>query len=183
MRRRSHQAQAIPSDPEAFYLAAKHTAIETLQSGGTTIMDHVSLTPGNEMPCLDAVVRAYRETGIRAVVAPLIFDLTIGQSIGGGGSQAAADPASMPTKHLLDFMAKAVEKYARCLLRVWLTPFFASLHGAHSTTSVCVQSTNNPSLQTPPSCRGHHHWRRTHGPPGAPLLLCVARRRILTWWW
>ena len=101
--------QVIPSDPEAFYLAAKHTAIETLQSGGTTIMDHVSLVPGNEMPCLDAVVRAYRETGIRAIVAPLIFDLAISESVGGGPK---VDPSSRPTKHLLDFMAKAVEKYA-----------------------------------------------------------------------
>ena len=74
-------------------------------------MDHISLAPGNELPCLDAVVRAYRETGIRAVVAPLVFDLEIHESIGGGPKVGDLTEQHKRTKHLLDFMAAAVEKY------------------------------------------------------------------------
>lgn len=92
------------------YLAAKLTGIETLQSGGTTILDHILLTPGDELACLDAVVRAYREIGIRAVVAPLVFDLEIHQTIGGGPTNINLDEQKKRTKAVLDWMAIAVEK-------------------------------------------------------------------------
>ena len=35
-----------PTDPELVYWSAVHTAVECLQSGVTTVLDHLSLIPG-----------------------------------------------------------------------------------------------------------------------------------------
>lgn len=63
-----------PLQPEQIYLSALGTAVETLLSGGTTVMDHLVLIPGQELETLAAAVRAYREVGIRAFIGPLIQD-------------------------------------------------------------------------------------------------------------
>lgn len=64
----------VPLEPEQVYLSALGTAVETLLSGGTTVMDHLVLIPGQELETLGAAIRAYREVGIRAFVGPLIQD-------------------------------------------------------------------------------------------------------------
>lgn len=66
---------STPQQLEQFYWAAVSTAIDTVLSGGTCLMDHAYLVPGQEMETVDALVRAYRDVGIRAVIAPLIMDL------------------------------------------------------------------------------------------------------------
>ena len=70
-----------PLDPEKVYLSALGTAVETLLSGGTSVVDHLVLIPGKELETIATAVRAYREIGIRAFVAPLIQDesLTAGK--------------------------------------------------------------------------------------------------------
>ena len=56
------------------YLAAMVGAIEMLKTGGTGIVDHMWVNEAMNEPALDAVMRAYRDVGIRAAVAPLVED-------------------------------------------------------------------------------------------------------------
>jgi 5-methylthioadenosine/S-adenosylhomocysteine deaminase len=71
-----------PLDPEQVYLSALGTAVETLLSGGTSVVDHLVLIPGQELETIAAAVRAYQEIGIRAFIGPLIQDesLTAGNA-------------------------------------------------------------------------------------------------------
>lgn len=66
---------STPQQLEQFYWGAVSTAIDTLLSGGTCLMDHAYLIPGKELETVDALVRGYKTVGIRAVIAPLIQDL------------------------------------------------------------------------------------------------------------
>eukprot|EP00741_Cyanophora_paradoxa_P008964 tig00001415_g8677.t1 len=66
---------------EHVYLAALGTAVETLLSGGTSVMDHISLVPGKEMESLRAAFKAYEEVGIRAFVGPLVYDEPISHGL------------------------------------------------------------------------------------------------------
>ncbi|BAU40624.1 amidohydrolase [Leptolyngbya sp. O-77] len=66
---------STPRQLEQFYWGAVSTAVDTLLSGGTCLMDHAYLIPGQERETVEALVRGYREVGIRAVIAPLIQDL------------------------------------------------------------------------------------------------------------
>jgi 5-methylthioadenosine/S-adenosylhomocysteine deaminase len=69
-----------------YYLAAMVGVIEMFRSGTTGVIDHLGLTPGAGLGHLDAAMRAYRDSGIRAGVAPLIrqsnLDIEDGQSRG-----------------------------------------------------------------------------------------------------
>ncbi len=63
-----------PTELEKTYLGALGTAINTLLSGGTCVMDHLYLIPGREVETIAAAARAYKEVGIRAFIAPLLQD-------------------------------------------------------------------------------------------------------------
>ncbi len=63
------------TEVEKTYLGALGTAINTLLSGGTCVMDHLYLIAGQELESVAAAARAYKEVGIRAFIAPLIQDL------------------------------------------------------------------------------------------------------------
>lgn len=122
-----------PNDPEKLYLSALGTAIETLLSGGTTVVDHLVTIPGREAESVAAAVRAYREIGIRAVVGPLIHDQALESGVPSGQSSlnassgysltdpaatggAATDhpaPDSSFTKEMLETMAALVEQFHR----------------------------------------------------------------------
>ncbi|WP_088889291.1 amidohydrolase family protein [Leptolyngbya ohadii] len=66
---------STPQQLEQFYWGAVSTAIDTVLSGGTCLMDHAYVIPGREIETMDALVRGYRSVGIRAVIAPLIQDM------------------------------------------------------------------------------------------------------------
>ncbi len=66
---------STPQQLEQFYWSAVSTAVDTLLSGGTCLMDHAYLIPGQEMETVETLVRAYQTVGIRAVIAPLIQDM------------------------------------------------------------------------------------------------------------
>ena len=99
-------------DLEQIYLAAALTAMETLLSGGTAVVDHLVLLPGQELESLAAANRAYRDTGIRAYVAPLLQDEPFEYSIPGGRT---LDPLvwPMPTAEVLGMLEAAVKQFHR----------------------------------------------------------------------
>jgi 5-methylthioadenosine/S-adenosylhomocysteine deaminase len=102
-----------PPNPEQVYLSALHTAIETLLSGGTCVVDHLTLTPGQEIETIAAAVRAYEEIGIRAFVAPLIQDKPLLASVPTGGKQMQYPPYEYSAADVLALLQQAVEKFHR----------------------------------------------------------------------
>ncbi|MBE9112474.1 amidohydrolase [Nodosilinea sp. LEGE 07298] len=66
---------STPRQLDQFYWGAVSTALDTLLSGGTGLIDHAYVIPGQELETVDALVRGYKAVGIRAVIAPLIQDL------------------------------------------------------------------------------------------------------------
>ena len=59
-------------DPEDYYACALAGAVEMLHNGVTAVVDH--LVPSS-VEGFDAAMRAYRDVGIRAAVAPLVTDV------------------------------------------------------------------------------------------------------------
>lgn len=100
-----------PPNPEQIYLGALATAVETLLSGGTTVVDHLVLIPGKEIETVEAAVRAYKEIGIRAFVGPLIQDQTL--PTGMPSTDATADSGSYytSTEEILAMMREVVDRF------------------------------------------------------------------------
>lgn len=71
-------AYTIGRTPEETYLSAMLQGIEALQTGTTTVLDHL----GGDVDVMSAALRAYQDLGIRAVLAPMIADLPLSQTIG-----------------------------------------------------------------------------------------------------
>lgn len=69
--------------PEEIYLRTILGAIEMLKSGTTSVMDDVILDRALDDECLDAVMKAYRDIGMRAVVCPHIKNLPMEKTIPG----------------------------------------------------------------------------------------------------
>lgn len=106
-----------PLEPEQIYLSALGTAVETLLSGGTTVVDHLILIPNREAETIAAAVRAYREVGIRAFIGPLIHDQELATGMPSGGQfdhQSNFGKADLgTTEAMLALMQAAVEQYHR----------------------------------------------------------------------
>lgn len=102
-----------PLDPEMIYLSALGTAVETLLSGGTSVVDHLVLIPGQELETIAAAVRAYKEVGIRAFVGPLIQDQAMTAGIPDGESARNHSPYFRSTAATLELMAEAVAQFHR----------------------------------------------------------------------
>lgn len=98
----------LPTDPEQIYLSAVGTAVETLLSGGTTVVDHLAMIPGQEAASVAAAVRGYREVGIRAYVGPLIQDLPAIAGLPTQGRLGPAAPDAQATADHLEFMAQII---------------------------------------------------------------------------
>lgn len=67
--------------PREVYVAALLGCIEMLQSGTTTVLDHVRFSPRPDPESLAAIAAAYRDIGIRAVIAPVVADRTVVETI------------------------------------------------------------------------------------------------------
>ncbi|MFB2771718.1 amidohydrolase [Pelatocladus sp. BLCC-F211] len=102
-----------PLDPEKVYLSALGTAVETLLSGGTSVVDHLVLIPGKELETIATAVRAYKEVGIRAFVAPLIQDESITAGIPSGETQQTHEPYFRSTQATLEIIEAAVKQFHR----------------------------------------------------------------------
>lgn len=102
-----------PLDLEKVYLSALGTAVETLLSGGTSVVDHLVLTPGLELETIATAVRAYKEVGIRAFIAPLIQDESLSAGIPSGESVLNHDPYFRSTAATLQIIEEAVKQFHR----------------------------------------------------------------------
>jgi 5-methylthioadenosine/S-adenosylhomocysteine deaminase len=102
-----------PLDPEQVYLGALGTAVETLLSGGTSVVDHLVLIPGLELETIAIAVRAYREVGIRAFIAPLIQDESLTAGIPSGESAQTHEPYFRSTAATLEIIEEAVRQFHR----------------------------------------------------------------------
>lgn len=102
-----------PLDPEQVYLGALGTAVETLLSGGTSVVDHLVLIPGLELETIAIATRAYREVGIRAFIAPLIQDESLSAGIPSGESAQTHEPYFRSTAATLEIIEEAVRQFHR----------------------------------------------------------------------
>jgi 5-methylthioadenosine/S-adenosylhomocysteine deaminase len=102
-----------PLDTEKVYLSALGTAVETLLSGGTSVVDHLVLIPGKEFETIATAVRAYQEVGIRAFIAPLIQDESITAGIPSGKTQQTHEPYFRSTQATLELIEEAVKQFHR----------------------------------------------------------------------
>nr|WP_228049036.1 amidohydrolase [Nodularia sp. LEGE 04288] len=102
-----------PLDLEKVYLSALGTAVETLLSGGTSVVDHLVLTPGLELETIATAVRAYKEVGIRAFIAPLIQDESLSAGIPSGESVQNHEPYFRSTAATLQIIEEAVKQFHR----------------------------------------------------------------------
>ncbi len=102
-----------PLDPEQIYWSALGTAVETLLSGGTSVVDHLVLIPGMERETIAAAVRAYQAVGIRAFVAPLIQDEPLTASIPTGGVAQTHTPYVRTTEATLQLLQEAIDQFHR----------------------------------------------------------------------
>ena len=100
-----------PLDPEQVYLTALGTAVETLLSGGTSVVDHLVLIPGRELETIAATVRAYKEVGIRAFIGPLIQDESLSAGIPAGESKQNHTPYFRSTAATLSLMEDVVSQF------------------------------------------------------------------------
>jgi 5-methylthioadenosine/S-adenosylhomocysteine deaminase len=66
--------------PEDHYVCALAGAVEMLLTGTTATLDHLWMTPPT-VPAAEAVLRAYRDCGIRAAVAPLVADVDFTEAL------------------------------------------------------------------------------------------------------
>jgi cytosine/adenosine deaminase-related metal-dependent hydrolase len=107
----AHLHEFAPLDPKKVYLSALGTAVETLLSGGTSVVDHLSLIPHQEMECIAAAVAAYQEVGIRAFIAPLLQDEVLASGIPRGGQDIPYPPYHLSTNKILDLMQEVVQRY------------------------------------------------------------------------
>jgi 5-methylthioadenosine/S-adenosylhomocysteine deaminase len=98
---------------EKVYLSALGTAVETLLSGGTSVVDHLVLIPDKELETIASAVRAYKEIGIRAFVAPLIQDESLSCGIPSGEIQQSHEPYFRSTSATLSLLEEAVRQFHR----------------------------------------------------------------------
>jgi 5-methylthioadenosine/S-adenosylhomocysteine deaminase len=107
--------------PEQAYLSALGTAVETLLSGGTCVVDHLVLNPGQELEMIAAAVRGYQDAGIRAFIAPLIQDEPLEAGIPSGGVfQSVAERSQ--TLDLLAIIETAIAEFHNPAAGINLVP-------------------------------------------------------------
>ncbi|MEO1429576.1 MAG: amidohydrolase [Cyanobacteria bacterium J06633_8] len=98
-------------DTQKIYLSALGTAVETLLSGGTTVVDQLVLIPGKEFETITVAVEAYRKVGIRAFVAPLIQDESITRGMPSGESEVIHEDYFRSTQATLEIMESAIKQF------------------------------------------------------------------------
>ncbi len=100
------------------YLSAQLSAIEMVRKGCTACYDLFVEFPGPTLEGLHAVARAYTDVGIRAVIAPMMADLTLYQALP-GLLDAIPAPARADAARLRAAPWAASVAACRDILRSW----------------------------------------------------------------
>ncbi len=103
----------VPLDPEKVYLSALGTAVETMLTGGTTVVDHLVIIPGQEVETVAATVQAYRQAGIRAYIGPLIQDQSLTTGMPTGETTIDHEPYVRNTDQTLTLMQEVIDRFHR----------------------------------------------------------------------
>ncbi|MDQ8045512.1 MAG: amidohydrolase family protein [Patulibacter sp.] len=103
--------------PEDHYWCALASAAEILLAGGTSVIDHLVMTPISA-DGFDGAMRAYRDAGIRGGVAPLVsdHDATVGLANDLGIDTAdlrALMPQQVPTMDTAEMLARTADAIDR----------------------------------------------------------------------
>lgn len=102
--------------PEDLYTCALAGAVEMLELGITSVVDHLWMTPATPEG-IDAAMRAYRDAGIRAAVAPLMDDHDytgeLAESLGFdlGLANMGEHVALPPADELIAMLDEALERW------------------------------------------------------------------------
>jgi cytosine/adenosine deaminase-related metal-dependent hydrolase len=103
-------------DADDHYWCALATAVEGLRGGTTSVLDHLWMTPPTA-EAIDAAMRAYRDAGVRAGVAPLLDDvdwyvtLAADHGIDVGHHSLLPLPPFLPTDELLGLTDDAMARW------------------------------------------------------------------------
>ncbi|MEI5682576.1 amidohydrolase family protein [Mesorhizobium sp. CGMCC 1.15528] len=63
--------------PREIYVSALLGAVEMMRTGTTSVLDHVRISPDIEADALAAVAQAWRDSGMRATIAPVVSDRAV----------------------------------------------------------------------------------------------------------
>ena len=104
--------------PEDDYLSAAIGAIEMLKTGCTAAYDLFMSLPAVTDETFEAVVRAYADVGVRAVLAPAVADIVFYQTVPGlidllppALRRTVEDIEPAPTKGLLDLTERLIRRW------------------------------------------------------------------------
>lgn len=61
-------------NPREIYVSVLLGAVEMMRTGTTSVLDHVRISPDLDGESLDAVARAWHDSGMRATIAPIVSD-------------------------------------------------------------------------------------------------------------
>lgn len=114
------------------YLAAMLGVIEMLRTGCTAVIDHLSMPPAPNHAAMNGAMTAYRDSGIRAGVAPLIrdefYDVDYGHELGHRTLDtfyAGMNDGMPPIAEQMTLMTEFFERWhntANGRLRCWVGP-------------------------------------------------------------
>lgn len=120
-----NQADTAGRTAHEVYVSALLGAVEMLKSGITAVIDHFP-EQGFPLEHVDAVVRAYREAGMRAAIALRVFDEAYDDIVPPGGlPQDFPDPlVPAPLAQTQELLEEAVRRHDRPegLLRIFPAP-------------------------------------------------------------
>lgn len=102
--------------PSEHYACALAGAVEMLRQGITSVVDHLWMTPPS-VEAVDAVMRAYRDAGIRASVAPLMGDHDFGEELAAahgfdlGDASLDAQLGFLPPAELVAILEESLRRW------------------------------------------------------------------------
>ena len=105
--------------PDQVYYRTILGAMEMLHSGTTSVMDDVLLNGITDEECLDAIVRAYEDIGMRAVVCPHTKNITMEKTIPYADElftdrmKEAICVSFPPEEDIIGFMEDSMNRYNR----------------------------------------------------------------------
>ena len=104
--------------PEDQYLAAAIGAIEMVKTGCTAAYEQFVAVPTQTHDGVDAVVQAYIDVGMRALIAPAVADIVFYHAVPGllellpdDLGKVVSKMAAAPVDHLLEISAAAIRKW------------------------------------------------------------------------